>query len=145
MENIEIELQAFRVENAAKDVKIDSLTALVESLAAQVRKNAASLPSLVIFAREEPIRPVATRPDAAGPNSCFHPWEGPAHFSSKGYQQTVEICPPTPVYATAPPVVTLVVVNVGPHAGEVIYHHDSAAPSENGDVHDRLDGFQDQF
>lgn len=36
-------------------------------------------------------------------------------------------------------------VTAGPHAEEVIYHHDSAAPSENGDVFDRLDGFQDQF
>lgn len=95
---------------------------------------------------EEPIRPVATRPSAtAGQTSSFRPWGIPVHFTSKGYQQAAEVRPPTPVYTTAPPLVTPVVVTAGPQAEEVVYHHDSAVPSENGDVYDRLDGFQDQF
>ena len=147
MENIENENATLRAENAtfcsenaALNAKIDRLTALVESMAA-ARNNPPPPPQTTV-ASEGPIRPIATRVGtASGPNSTFRPWVPPIHFASEGHQAT-EVRPPTPVYTTAPPLVTPVVVNAGPHAEEVIYHHDSAAPSENGDVFDRLDGFQ---
>ena len=141
--NFRAENSTFRSENAALNAKIDSLTALVKSM--EAARNNPPPPPQTTAASEGVIRPFATRVGtASGPNSTFRPWVPPIHFASEGYQ-AAEVRPPTPVYTTAPPLVTPVVVNAGPHAEEVIYHHDSAAPSENGDVFDRLDGFQDQF
>lgn len=154
MENIEnenatlhAEVATFRFENEALNAKIDSLTSLAEALAAQINNNPPPPQTTVAF--EEPIRPVVTRlSTTAGQTSSFRPWGIPVHFASEGYnQKTAEVRPPTLVFTTAPPLVTPVpvVVNIGPHAEEEIYHQDSPAPRESGDVQDRLDGFQDQF
>lgn len=48
-----------------------------------------------------------------------------------------QVAPVQPVMVTAPPI-----VHVVPQVEDPIYH---TAPSENPDVHKRMDGFHDQF